>query len=165
MNDCNGITKTHLENGATRVCRTAEETEALGAAVADLFLKDASLPRFIALYGDLGVGKTAFTRGFARVAAPGCAVRSPTFTLVNEYRAAGHAPVFHFDMYRIDSEDDLESIGFDDYLDPRKGAICLAEWCEKIPFALPRNYLKIAIDKSLSDPDEREISLRLVQGG
>ena len=76
----------------------------------------------MALYGDLGAGKTAFVRGFASILAPGVAVHSPTFALVNEYRAPEHPPLFHFDMYRIGSEDELYSMGYEDYLDR---GICL----------------------------------------
>ena len=138
-----------------------EETEALGAALATLLQGDAALPRFVALYGDLGVGKTAFVRGFASVLSPESLVRSPTFTLVNEYRnKATKKSLFHFDMYRIDSEDDLYSMGFDDY--PDRG-ICILEWCEKIPFALPLHYLRVSITKNdLSCPDSREIVLERI---
>ena len=76
-----------------------EQTEGLGAALANALLENKSLPRFVALYGDLGVGKTAFTRGFASVLSPESLVRSPTFTLVNEYRnKATKTSLFHFDM-------------------------------------------------------------------
>ncbi|MBR5602448.1 MAG: tRNA (adenosine(37)-N6)-threonylcarbamoyltransferase complex ATPase subunit type 1 TsaE [Clostridia bacterium] len=137
------------------------DTEALGAALASLLESDASLPRFVALYGDLGVGKTAFVRGFASVLSPESLVRSPTFTLVNEYRnKATKKSLFHFDMYRIDSEDDLYSMGFDDY--PDRG-ICILEWCEKIPFALPAHYLRVTITKNNLDcPDSREIILERI---
>ena len=137
------------------------DTETLGAALASLLESDASLPRFVALYGDLGVGKTAFVRGFASVLSPESLVRSPTFTLVNEYRnKATKKSLFHFDMYRIDSEDDLYSMGFDDY--PDRG-ICILEWCEKIPFALPAHYLRVSITKNdLSCPDSREIVLERI---
>ena len=137
------------------------ETETLGAALASLLESDASLPRFVALYGDLGVGKTAFVRGFASVLSPESLVRSPTFTLVNEYRnKATKRSLFHFDMYRIDSEDDLYSMGFDDY--PDRG-ICILEWCEKIPFALPAHYLRVTITKNNLDcPDSREIILERI---
>lgn len=138
-----------------------EETEAVGAALAALLQGDGSLPRFVALYGDLGVGKTAFVRGFASVLSPESLVRSPTFTLVNEYRnkATRHS-LFHFDMYRIDSEDDLYSMGFEDY--PDRG-ICIAEWCEKIPYALPLHYLRVSIIKNNPDsPDSREITLERI---
>ena len=137
------------------------ETEALGAALAKALQADSTLPRFVALYGDLGVGKTAFTRGFASVLAPESLVRSPTFTLVNEYRnKATRTSLFHFDMYRIDSEDDLYSMGFDDY--PDRG-ICIAEWCEKIPYALPLHYLRVTITKNdVSCPDSREILIERI---
>lgn len=134
----------------SRVTASPEETEAVGAALAELLLKDASLPAFVALYGDLGVGKTAFTRGVASVVSPASAVRSPTFALVNEYRApkasGRFSAVFHFDMYRIESEDDLDSIGFWDY--PQRNGLILTEWSEKIPYALPDDYLRLTIEKS-----------------
>ena len=101
----------------TITTHSPEETEAVGAALARLLEGDKSCPTFIAMYGDLGVGKTAFVRGLASVMAPGRGVRSPTFSLVNEYRVAGKKPLFHFDMYRIESEEDLYSIGFEDYPD------------------------------------------------
>ena len=121
-----------------------EETEQIGARLAQLFLQDGTLPPFVALYGDLGVGKTAFVRGFASVYAPGRLVRSPTFALVNEYRTAGKRPLFHFDLYRITSDDDLYSMGYDDYLDR---GICLCEWCENIPDALPDRRVQVVIEK------------------
>lgn len=141
------------------VTHSVEETEAFGGEIASLLANDASLPRFIALYGDLGVGKTAFVRGLAKVLAPGAAVRSPTFALVNEYRAKP-CSVFHFDMYRIESEDELESIGFYDYLDR---GLCVVEWSENIGYALPEAYLKIEIKKcGVSAPDKREITVQLI---
>ena len=137
---------------------SAAETEGVGAALAEEMAKDASLPPFIALYGDLGVGKTAFVRGFASVFCEGVAVRSPTFALVNEYRGKKKT-LFHFDMYRITGEDDLYSIGYDDYL--MRDGICLVEWSENIPFALPDNYLKVTIEKDdASRPDSRRISIK-----
>ena len=127
----------------------AEETEQLGADLAKQFVQDSSLPRFVALYGDLGVGKTAFVRGFTSFIAPRAGVRSPTFALVNEYRAKPLS-VFHFDMYRIVDEDDLVSIGFYDYLD--RPGICLVEWSENIPDSLPDDYIRVTIEKD--DPDQ-----------
>lgn len=136
------------------------ETEAAGAALARRMCDDLSLPPFVALYGDLGVGKTAFIRGFASVIAPTSAVRSPTFALVNEYRAKPRA-LFHFDMYRIEDEDDLYSIGFYDYLD-RKG-ICLVEWSEKIPYALPEELIRVRIEKTdPNTPDQRRITVERI---
>ena len=136
-----------------------EQTERAGAELAQLLLNEPSLPRYIALYGDLGVGKTAFTRGVCQVLCPGAAVRSPTFALVNEYR--GKLPVFHFDMYRITGEDDLYSIGYDDYL-LREGVI-LVEWSENIPFALPDEYWRVTITKNdPTVPESREILIEEV---
>ena len=136
---------------------SAAETEAVGAALAKQMQNDHTLPRFLALYGDLGVGKTAFVRGFASVIAPQSVVRSPTFALVNEYRAKPLS-LFHFDMYRIVDEDDLYSIGFYDYLD--RNGICLVEWSENIPYALPDSYLSVTIEKNNPEvPDSRLITV------
>lgn len=134
---------------------SAEETEAIGEKIAEQ-QKNGKLPLFVALYGDLGVGKTAFVRGVARVLCPGAAVRSPTFALVNEYK--GDLPIYHFDMYRITDEDELYSIGYDDYL--TKKAVILVEWSENIPYALPDHHLKISIEKTSPErPDERLIKI------
>lgn len=136
------------------------QTEAAGADLARLMLSDTTLPRFVALYGDLGVGKTAFVRGFASVITPDSLVRSPTFALVNEYRGKPLS-LFHFDMYRIEDEDDLYSIGFYDYLDRR--GICLVEWSEKIPYALPDELIRVTIEKNDPNrPDSRRISVELL---
>ncbi len=97
---------------------------------------------FIALYGDVGVGKTVFVRGLASVICPDDFVQSPTYALVNEYR--GEYRICHYDMYRITSEDDLESTGFYDY----KNCIIVAEWCENIPYAIPRSYYRVDISKT-----------------
>ena len=136
-----------------------EETESAGAQLAQRLLDECALPRYIALYGDLGVGKTAFVRGVASVLCPGAAVRSPTFALVNEYR--GQVPVFHFDMYRITDEDDLYSIGYDDYL--LRGGVILVEWSENIPYALPDEYWRVTIAKNdPATPESREILIEEV---
>ena len=138
------------------------ETEAVGLALAQSMLADKTLPRFIALYGDLGVGKTAFVRGFTAAISPRAHVKSPTFALVNEYRG-DPLSVFHFDMYRIEDEDTLYSIGFYDYLDRR--GICLVEWSENIPFALPDRYLRVELVKCDPEgaPDRRQITVTLVE--
>ena len=134
-----------------------EETEQIGRAVAEAIVSDGSIPRFVALYGDLGVGKTAFIRGFTSAISPEARVKSPTFALVNEYRGKPLS-VFHFDMYRITDEDELWSIGFYDYLDRR--GICLVEWSENIPFALPEAYLRVEIVKdSEENVDSRCLTL------
>lgn len=147
-----------IEELFLRTTASAEETEAVGAWLAEQ-LVSGTYPPFIALYGDLGVGKTALTRGLASVLAPGSLVRSPTFALVNEYRS-GKTPLFHFDMYRVEGEDDLESIGYWDYLDR---GICVVEWSEKIPFALPDRYLRVTIEKLPADLNARSITVQLVR--
>ncbi len=106
-----------------------EETEALGERLA------ASLQPgdVIAYYGDLGAGKTAFTRGVARGLGINEPVTSPTYTIVNEY-LQGRMPLFHFDMYRLGSADELFDIGWEDYLE--RGGVCAVEWSENVEEAL-----------------------------
>ena len=137
---------------------SAEETEKVGEELAAMMLGDPSLPRFVALEGDLGVGKTVFVRGFTKVIAPNSAVRSPTFALVNEYRnKETRKTVYHFDVYRIEDEDDLYSIGFYDYIDR---GICLVEWSENIRYAFPNKYLTVRIEKdNASRPESRLITV------
>ena len=116
-----------------------EETEALGEKLGKLLRPGTVL----AYLGDLGAGKTAFTRGLAR--GLGCreTVTSPTYTIVNEY-LGGRLPLFHFDMYRLTSSDDLWDIGWEDYLD-RQG-VCAVEWSENVPEAM-HGALTVRIEK------------------
>ena len=143
---------------------SAEQTEQIGAELATYLLTHREngqpIASFIAMRGDLGVGKTAFTRGFVSVVAPGAIVRSPTFSLVNEYRnRETRLTVYHMDVYRIDGEDDLYSIGFYDYLDD-ENSFSLVEWSEKIEFALPSHRYQLVIEKTdVSRPDRRRITI------
>ena len=116
-----------------------EETEALGEKLGKLLRPGTVL----AYLGDLGAGKTAFTRGLAL--GLGCreTVTSPTYTIVNEY-LGGRLPLFHFDMYRLASSDDLWDIGWEDYLD-RQG-VCAVEWSENVPEAMT-GALTVRIEK------------------
>lgn len=123
-----------------------KETENAAAELA----KQLKSGDFLAFYGDLGSGKTAFIRGLASVFCPGVRVSSPTYAIVNEYK--GKPYIFHFDMYRITDDDSLYSTGFYDYFD-RDGIIC-AEWCENIPFALPDEYYEVYFEK-LSETERR----------
>ena len=111
------------------ITHSPEETERLGSALGAL-LEPGDI---LAYRGDLGAGKTAFTRGLAK--GLGCTepVTSPTYTIVNEY-LSGRVPLFHFDMYRLSGADDLWSIGWEDYLD--RGGICAVEWSENVDDAL-----------------------------
>ena len=116
------------------------ETEAVGEKLGKL-LQPGTV---IAYRGDLGAGKTAFTRGLAR--GLGCAeqVTSPTYTIVNEY-LSGRMPLFHFDMYRLASADDLWDIGWEDYLD--RGGVCAVEWSENVVEAM-ENAITVTIEKT-----------------
>lgn len=140
-----------------------ELTENIGRELAAELCNNAGLPRFVAMYGDLGVGKTSFVRGFASALAPNSTVKSPTFALVNEYRCVENPArikrICHFDMYRITDEDDLYSVGFYDYLRP--DSLCIAEWCEMIPYALPKSYVKVEIEKT-DLGDGRKITVTLI---
>ena len=134
-----------------------EETENIGRTLG-LALKKADVRQaFIALRGEMGVGKTAFTRGFADAFAIS-SVRSPTYTVVNEYKG-DTLSVFHFDLYRLADEDDLDSIGFDDYLS-REGLI-LCEWTEKFPSIVPIDAVTVCIHRTEADENERKIEFRI----
>ena len=111
------------------ITNSPEETEKIGAALAQTLEPGA----VIAYRGDLGAGKTAFTRGLARGLGYTDSVTSPTYTIVNEY-LGGRLPLFHFDMYRLRSADDLWDIGWEDYLD--RGGVCAVEWSENVQDAL-----------------------------
>ena len=135
---------------------SADATEAIGEELALQIIKDKSLPRFIALYGDLGVGKTAFVRGFCSYFGE-ARVKSPTFSIVNEYRFSDTC-VFHFDMYRITDDEDLYSTGFYEYFS--RDGYMLAEWCENIPYAIPDDAYIVRIEKiSPETPDKRRITI------
>ena len=125
------------------------ETEALGARLA------AVLPggSVVAMYGDLGAGKTAFVRGMARGMGLDCRVSSPTFTIVNEY--LGKRELIHFDMYRIGGADELFDIGWEDYLN--RGAVCAVEWSENVEDALFGDEIVVRMEK-LGDT-ERKITI------
>ena len=116
-----------------------QETEGIGEALGKILPAGAVL----AYEGDLGAGKTAFTRGLAR--GLGCTeqVTSPTYTIVNEY-LSGKMPLFHFDMYRLGSADDLWDIGWEDYLE--RGGVCAVEWSENVDDAM-ENAIYITIEK------------------
>ena len=122
----------------TCTTNSPEETEALGASLAQELEPGAVL----AFTGDLGAGKTAFVRGLARgLGCPG-RVTSPTFTIVNEYEG-GRLPLFHFDMYRLASADELFDIGWEDYL--ARGGVCAVEWSENVAEAMDESTIRVDI--------------------
>ena len=116
------------------------ETEAVGAALAQRLAPGT----IVAYRGDLGAGKTAFTRGLARGLGCGDIVTSPTYTIVNEY-LSGRIPLFHFDMYRLGSSDDLWDIGWEDYLE--RGGVCAVEWSENVDDAM-EDAIWVTIEKT-----------------
>ena len=124
------------------ISKSTEDTEKIGELVA----KKLSGNEVIALFGGLGMGKTAFTRGLCRGLGVDDGVSSPTFALVNEYH--GKYNIYHFDMYRVTSWEDLYSTGFFDYLD---NGVLVIEWSENIEGALPENAIRINISKGNSD--------------
>ena len=131
----------------------AEETEAIGEQLALALLKKKKRA-FIAMRGEMGVGKTAFTRGFARALGIS-GVKSPTYTVVNEHR--GTVRLFHYDMYRIEDEDDLYSTGFDDYL--ATDGYIVAEWSERIPDLIPDDAIFVTVRRVAENEGAREIEI------
>ena len=134
------------------ITNSPEETEAVGQALGKI-LKPGTV---LAYEGDLGAGKTAFTRGLARGLGATEPVTSPTYTIVNEY-LSGRIPLFHFDMYRLGSSDDLWDIGWEDYLE--RGGVCAVEWSENVADAM-ENPITVRIEKL--GEDSRRIT---IEGG
>lgn len=136
------------------ITHSPEETEKIGEALA----KSLQPGTILAYRGDLGAGKTAFTRGLAR--GLGCkeTVTSPTYTIVNEY-LGGRLPLFHFDMYRLASSDDLWDIGWEDYLE--RGGVCAVEWSENVQDAM-ENAVTVTIEKL--GENTRQITIEGGQG-
>lgn len=130
------------------------ETEALGSALAAKLRPG----QVVAFRGTLGAGKTALTRGIARGLGIADPVTSPTYTIVNEY-LGGRLPLFHFDMYRLRSADDLFDIGWDDYLE--RGGVCVVEWSENVADAL-EDPITITIEKIPGQDDVRRVT---IEGG
>ena len=127
----------------TYITNSEAETEALGAKIAE------SLPdgAVVAFFGELGSGKTAFVRGMARGMGIDTLVNSPTFTIVNEYEGARR--LFHFDMYRLGSADELFDIGWDDYL--ARGGVCAVEWSENVAEAFDGSEIIVRFAKTGGD--------------
>ena len=128
------------------VTNSEAETEALGARLG----AELAPGTVIAFTGDLGAGKTAFTRGLARGLGVEERVTSPTFTIVNEYEG-GRLPLFHFDMYRLGDADELFHIGWEDYL--ARGGICAVEWSENVAEAIEPDAVRVSIVRGDGDSD------------
>lgn len=116
-----------------------DDTKEIAANIAKGF----SGGEFVAMYGDLGAGKTAFVQGFAKSLGIESHITSPTFTIVNEYE--GRLPLYHFDVYRISDPDEMYEIGYDEYIN--SNGVCIVEWAELIEDLFPDEYYKITILK------------------
>ena len=138
-----------------RYSASERETEALGEALVERLSPGA----VVAFTGDLGAGKTAFVRGMARGLDIPQRVTSPTFTIVNEYEG-GRLPLFHFDLYRLGSSDELFDIGWEDFL--RRGGICAVEWSENVADALEPDTVFIDIRRG-DGPEDRVITVKGVE--
>ena len=130
------------------ITNSEQETEQLGQRLGQVL----AAGTVIAYTGDLGAGKTAFTRGLARGLGIPERVTSPTFTIVNEYEG-GRLPLFHFDMYRLGGADELYDIGWEDYLG--RGGVCAVEWSENVDQALEENAIRIDIRRGEHDCQRR----------
>ena len=131
------------------------ETAEFGRKLAEKLTQLNKKRAYIAMRGEMGVGKTVFTRGF--VSYFGHAnVKSPTYTIVNEYRPCGKR-VYHFDLYRIEDGDDLESIGYHDYVE--SDAYCIVEWSERVPEYIPEDAITVTISRVSDDEAARDIIL------
>jgi tRNA threonylcarbamoyladenosine biosynthesis protein TsaE len=133
----------------TIMCKTEQETESLGRRL----ICALPVPSFVALYGDLGAGKTALVRGMGTEAGTS-EVRSPTFTIVHEYETS--PKLIHFDAYRLGDAEELFAIGFEDYLS--QNAVIVLEWAERVPEALPKERLELHLAGSGDDPREIRVS-------
>ena len=134
--------------------KSTAETEVIGAALAKRLEEKGIKRAFIAMRGEMGVGKTAFTRGFASHLGI-CGVKSPTYTIVNEHR--GRHNLYHFDLYRINDGDDLYSIGYDDYVEA--DGFCIAEWSENIENEIPEGAIFVTISRVDGSDEERRIEI------
>lgn len=139
----------------TYVTNSPAETEALGQRLAER-LRPGDV---IAYTGDLGAGKTAFTRGLARGLGITERITSPTFTIVNEYQG-GRLPLFHFDMYRLGSSEELYEIGWEDYL--ARGGVCAVEWSEIVADALEEDCIRVDIRQGDTE-HQRKITVEGVE--
>lgn len=138
------------------ITHSAAETEKIG----EDFAARLNAGDVVAFFGGLGMGKTAFIRGMARGLGVTDHVSSPTFALVHEYR--GKLPLYHFDMYRVSSWDDLYSTGFFDYLEA--GGVCAIEWSENIEEALPENTVRIEISRYNGDGGSDDMRVITIKG-
>ena len=132
-----------------------KQTENIGAQLARTITEKGLDRAYIAMRGEMGVGKTVFTRGFAsHFGITG--VKSPTYTIVNEYKGVG-VKIYHFDLYRISDGDDLESVGYHEYVESR--AYSIVEWSERVPEYIPDDAITVTISRVAEDDSLRDIEI------
>lgn len=146
---------TYISESETVRVRSDKETERIGRELAHRLSERGVRRAFIAMRGEMGVGKTVFTRGFASYFGIS-GVRSPTYTVVNEYSGNG-VKIYHFDLYRISDGDDLYSIGYDDYV--RAEGYCIAEWSERAEEDIPEGAIYVEISRVPTDESARDIRI------
>ena len=132
---------------------TDKETEEFGKKLAEMLAKRGIKRAYIAMKGEMGVGKTVFTRGFASYFGI-TGVKSPTYTIVNEHRA-GAVRLYHFDLYRINDAEDLESIGYHEYVE--SNAYSIVEWSERVPEYIPDDAITVEIRRVSEDENLRDV--------
>lgn len=138
------------------LAKNEEQTMAIGQKLAQSMV----VPQVVSLVGDLGAGKTTFAKGFAKGLGISKMVTSPTFTILNEY-LEGKTKMYHFDMYRLESEEEARAVGFETYFDLSSlDGITIVEWAENTKGILPKSYLRVTIEK-VSD-EERKITIEQI---
>ena len=139
--------------------KSAEETKDFGTEIAKKLDTGGIKRAVIAMRGEMGVGKTAFTSGFAaHFGISG--VKSPTYAVMNQYGRGAKTKIYHFDMYRIESDDDLFSVGYDDYL--RRDGYIIAEWSENVEDSIPDDAIYVTISRTENDASERCIEILFI---
>ena len=139
------------------ISKNAEETKSFGAEIAQKLDTSGIKRAFIAMRGEMGVGKTAFTSGFASYFGIS-GVKSPTYAVMNQYGRGTKTKIYHFDMYRIKDEDDLYSIGYDDYVEADGYAV--VEWSENIEYAIPEDAIYVTIERVAENESYRRITVK-----
>ena len=138
------------------ITKSPEETSRIGFELAKKLDTGGISRAYIAMRGEMGVGKTAFVRGFASYFGIE-GVKSPTYAVMNQHTSQGGVKIYHFDMYRIESDDDLYSIGYDDYIE--SDGYALVEWSENIDYAIPSGAIFVTIERDSSDEGKRDITI------
>ena len=138
------------------ITKSPEETSRIGFELAKKLDTGGMSRAYIAMRGEMGVGKTAFVRGFASYFGIE-GVKSPTYAVMNQHTSQGGVKIYHFDMYRIESDDDLYSIGYDDYIE--SDGYALVEWSENIDYAIPSGAIFVTIERDSSDEGKRDITI------